>query len=232
MAREKWNLLSNMFEVKTRGSYRKAFVFTERHFAFLKGASANPEIAPIYNEFGPLYLDFKNAYTRWKLAVGTHKGVVQDMNETLLSINKKLKQWEGKIHGEYPEGSEEATAIFPNKRAPFYKGSDIYRMESVGVLAGVLGNYPALAATKADVEAFYNLLKTKVGTRHGHEGIVQQRSHELEAKRKAIMAEMYGNLGRLLYIHRHNLSLVDHYFDMGVIKNKVRRKKKGEEEES
>lgn len=231
MAREKWNILSNMFEVKTRGSFRKAFSFAQSHFNYLKGASSDPAIASVYNDFGPTWYNFKNAYTRWMVATGLYRGAVQDMNETLLSINKKLKVWEGKIHAQFYEGTEEAKSIFPHKRTPFYKGSDIARTEAVAALIITLNNYPTLSDTKADVQAFYSLLKSKVDAKHVAEGTVIARSTELEEQRQLLMAEIYGNLGRLLYVYRHNLSVIDNYFDMGVIKNKVRRKKRGEEEE-
>ncbi len=231
MAREKWNILSNMFEVKTRGSFKKAFVFSERHFNFLKGGSANPDIAPIYNSFGPVHLDFSNAYVRWTLAKGHQKAAAQDLNKTLLSINQKLKQWEPQVYSLYPEDSSDGKAIFPHKRTPFYKGSDIARCEQVLVLAGQLQNYPALSALRTDVMNFYNLLESKVRARHGAEGAVFEQSNKLEQKRKKVCAEMYGNLGWLMHVYRHDLKRIDPYFDMGVIKNKVRRKKKGEQEE-
>lgn len=231
MAREKWNILSNMFEVKTRGSFKKANAFGQYHFAVLKSHSSEPLIQPMYNSFGPVFIDFQNAYTRWHMSEGLLKASVLGLNQALLSVNQKLKDWEPQVYVVYRQGTPEADGIFPNKRTPFYKGSDILRLEAVGTLAKALESYPALAAVHADVLSFYHLLKSKVDARHGAEAQIRTYSETLEQKRQKLCAEMYGNLGMLMYIYRHQIKNVEHYFDMGVIKNKVRRKKRGEGED-
>lgn len=231
MPRQKWNILSNIFEVKTRGSFKKANAFGQYHFAVLKGHSTEPSIQPMYNSYGPVFIEFQNNYSRWHMGEGQSKGAVVGLNKALLSINEKLKDWEPQVYLLYRQGTPEAMRIFPNKRTPFYKGSDVVRLAAIEALGKALETDPALAAVHADVVAFYQLLKAKIDARHGAEGRIQTLRNNLEQSRQKLCAELYGNMGMLLYLHRHQIQNVDRYFDMGVLKNKVRRKKKGETEE-
>lgn len=232
MKRPNWNILGNMFEVKTRRSFKKAFLFSQRHYNKLYALSDDPYVADVFSTFQPVFDSFHNAFTQWNVLLGLHKGAVQDLNETLLTINPKLKQWEGKIFSHYSEGTEQAEAIFPRKRTPFYKGNYIVRTQAVAVLALALQNYPALAAVRVDVESFYALLDGKLQKRLEMRGAVKQQSTTLEQQRKIICTEMNGNLGLLMYHYRERPRMLKVLFDMGVIKNKVRRKKREKKKEN
>ncbi len=106
-------------------------------------------------------MGFSNAYVRWIFAKGSQKAAALDLNKTLLSINQKLKQWEPQVYFLYPEDSKDEKTIFPHKRTPFYKGSDIARCEQIHVLANQLANYPTLATLCTEVLNFYKLLESK-----------------------------------------------------------------------
>lgn len=226
MVREKWNILANTFEVKTRGSIRKIFSFAEHHYGALHGSTADPFILSIYNSFKPVYDDFNDEYTKWKNMTGSKKAAKYDFNLTLLTMRTKLSFWEGKIFAQFPEGTPEATAIFPNKRTPFYKGNHVVRTEAVLTLSEQLGKYPSLAAVKADVDAFHTLLNGKLGRSLGIVGSLGLQYERLEEKRKTLATEMYGNLGLLMHHFKNNPKEIKRFFDMGVLKNKVHRKKK------
>lgn len=226
MKRESWNILANTFEIKTRGSYKKCYIFAEHHFAALQGAKANPAIAPIFAAFEPVYEDFFSEYAKWNGLRGTMESKTQGFTETLLTMQAKLKFWEGKIFFHYHEGTPEAETLFPHKRTPFYKGTHVSRVQAVRVLSKQLDQYPVLAAVKTDVEEYLQLLEGKLSKQTGTLGLLNNQSGTLEQKRKNICAEMYGNLGLLMHVYRHNTSILKAYFDMGVLKNRVHRKKK------
>jgi hypothetical protein len=226
MKRENWNTLGNIFEVKTRKSFKKAFVFSERHYTALHGQNSDAYVANVFNGFVTPYDNFHQAYARWNSHTALLGGAVQDLNETLLTINPKLKEWEGKIFSNYPEGSEEATSLFPRKRTPFYKGNYTVRTQAVMVLAKSLEQYPLLATVKTDVDAFHTLLYGKLQHKIGLDGLVGKFSKELEQQRKAITTAMYGNLGLLMFHYRDRAQMLKVFFDMGVLKNKVKRKGK------
>jgi hypothetical protein len=229
MKRENWNTLGNIFEVKTRKSFKKAFILSERHYYALQGQHSDAYVANVFNGFANSFDNFHQAYNRWNVHTNLSIGAVGDLNETLLTINPKLKEWEGQIFSKYPEGTENATAIFPRKRSPFYKGAYKVRIESIHVLATTLQQFPLLAAVKSDVENFYALLDGKLQHKIGLHALVQKYSTELEKQRKAVTTAMYGNLGLLMFHYRERTPMLKVYFDMGLLKNKVKRKKRTKE---
>jgi len=226
MARQNWNILANTFEFRTRGSFRKAFGFADRHYKALKSTSTDAGIAVVYNSFKPVYEDFEKEYVKWLGLLGTQEGATTDFKQTMLNMRVKLKEWESKIYFHYPEDSPEAVTIFPHKRTPFYKGSNVSRTEAVHTLIKQLGKYAPLATVKADVETYYELLSGKLLQQSGNNGAIGTQSNLLEEKRKVMVTEMYGNLGLLMHHFRHNTALVKDYFDMGLLKNRVHRKTK------
>ncbi len=229
MARQTWNILANTFELKTRGSFRKAFVFSERHYALLKGGSSDAAILAIFNGFKPVHEEFEAEFVKWQRFLGDQEGATLDFQNTLLLLQSKLKAWESGIYYYYPEGTREAVTIFPNKRTPFYKGSHIVRTEAVDTLLKQLAAYPVLATVKADVADYYAVLQSKLMKCIGNELMVSSQSAVLEKKRKLVANEIYGNLGLLMHRYRSNTDMIKAYFDMGVLKNAVHRKKKKKE---
>ncbi len=226
MARQTWNILANTFEIKTRGSFRKAFVFSERHYALLKSGIKDAAILAIFNSFKPVHEEFEAEFVKWQRFLGDQEGATLDFQNTLLLLQSKLKAWESGIYYHYPEGTTEAVAIFPNKRTPFYRGSHTVRTEAVDTLLKQLAKYPVLATVKADVADYYALLHGKLMERIASEMQVTTQSGVLEEKRKRIANEIYGNLGLLMHRYRDNTAMIKTYFDMGVLKNAVHRKKK------
>jgi hypothetical protein len=226
MKRQNWNTLGNIFEVKTRKSFKKALGISAKHYEVLQGQSSDAYVANVFNGFKPSYDNFIAAYNRWKMYTGLFRGAVQDLNETLLSINPQLKIWQGQIFFHFPEGTSAAKALFPRKRTPFYKGNATVRTQALEVLAKALEEYPVLAAVKTDVETFHAMLHGKVEHKLEMDGLMGKYSKELEQQRKAVTTAMYGNLGLLMFHYRERTRMLKTYFDMGILKNKVRRKKR------
>lgn len=215
-----------MFEVKTRRSFKKALALSQRHHNALYGQSADSFVAGVFSSFAPLSDEFLLQHNKWSIALGEKEAAVQDLNETLLLMNRRIKEWEGKIFFHYPEGTEQAKTIFPNKRTPFYRGKYVMRVEAVAILAKQLADYLLLSAAKTEVENFHVLLSGKLEKRLMMEGAVKKQKDDLETLRKEITSAMRGNLGLLMHHYRTRPRMLKVFFDIGVIKNKVRRKKR------
>ncbi|MBK8658521.1 MAG: hypothetical protein IPN22_06525 [Bacteroidetes bacterium] len=95
----------------------------------------------------------------------------------------KINEWRGPVFAVFPEGTDNATAIFPRDRQPFQSGTYDERIEAVNTLSLTLATYtaqPSLVALSASVQAYYLTLSgaRPAAKQRGHRG---HAAHQFES---------------------------------------------------
>jgi len=214
-----WHYLENQFDNATAESYKRANILGEDHLAKLAAEQADPDIAFLFERFQPVQILFVERYTGWLKAKGVYKGWTQRMEEKQDELSSdKIAEWDNKIKAEVTEDSADHTTLLPNGREPFQTGGRDARILEVKGLSKRLEDFPALAAVKADVDAFAAQMDTTRDTQQQQEDLVEKASDALEQQRVAMTAMMYGNLGRLMDKFMDGPLVIDRFFELQLIR--------------
>ena len=220
-----WRYLINTFEVNTVGSHVKMnSIATDTH-AKLKAEESDPLIADTLVVFEPVFLAYRSINQQFNFRVGDYRGATLGFENIIDSVPQVIRAWESGVRAVYIEDTPEERAIFPNKRAPFEKGTYEDRLDAIGALATKTSGIPALAGVGAQVTSFYNMALASRLAQQTDEGSVGQISDLRENQRLLLSKEMMGVLGKLIFIHRFNLVEVERYFDLSLLR------RTGEEED-
>lgn len=217
-----WIYINNTFEVNTRNSRPIAFSFFTDLKAKLEAASlTDPELLIYYGEFLPFFAAFEGIYMNLLMVEGEYEGRTLSFEDLLDNLNdtSHLRKWEGKVRGEFPEGSPTELEIFPNKRAPFQTGTYENRVLAVKTLAQKLTQYPVLATTQMEVQSFGNLMESTREAQQNHEGSLANLRTLYENQRIIIATETFGVYGRLCYKFRANRPMIANFFDLEILRD-------------
>lgn len=214
-----WHYLSNQFEQATRTSFKRCNILNNDHLSKLTSEGADPTIADLVTRTTPLSTAYSSAYSVWISASATYKGHTQLVDGLLSQLSStKIKQWDIQIQGQHLEGTPEYTMILPDRRQPFQQGTKDDRLSEVEALATRLLDYPALAATQTDVDAFATLLRTARDNQQQREQLAAMASDQLEVARLALCTIMYGNLGVLMDKYRATPNMVENFWQLDLIR--------------
>jgi len=212
--RKRFNLLQNPFDVQTRQSFGKMLSVASKTYSILKGMQALPFYSELFAELHPQMLAYRDLYQQIFIQHGNKKSNTLGLRLMMKELNRtKLPQWEGQVRVLYIEDSPDEVAIFPNKRRYFQSGPYASRIKAVGALAQTLLSYPALAATQADVQLWYDrvldMRNQQLGSKGAHAGAYDN----LETQRVLLADTLYGIMGRLMHYHKTERNMIDNYFD-------------------
>ncbi len=195
-------------------------VLSNDHTAKLQAQQADPVIAALLARTAPLGADFNSGYSAWKSAVGTRKGGTLLVDQMLAELSgTRIKQWDIQIQAVHIEGTPDYTVLLPERRGPFQTGGIDERIAAVQGLGERLADYPALSATKTNVDAFYGLIKAARDTQQQREQLIAQRSSELELTRKAVARIMYGNVGVLMDKYRDTPDFIENFWEVSLMQS-------------
>lgn len=219
-----WHYLINQFVNVTRKNFSKTLKLSNYHDAYLNKMQTDyptePDWALLYNRYHPFHLAYVAAYTAWKNAGGQQKGQTLNTDQLLELLTTKVNKWDALIQSEtgFEKGTASYLSIFPQGRAPFGTGGKTERVEAVNVLAENLDAYPALAAVKALVDAFYTLLDDARDTQEGAKGGTKLKSQDVDMRRVEAMTEQYRNLGFLINKTADQPLYIQPFFDLNVLR--------------
>lgn len=213
--KRKNRMLQNTFESQTRGSHKKAVSILTDTMDKMDG---NPAVMPIRSVFESHYTAYINLNDAVGLVEGTYKGKTNLFELLIDGVKEKLRDWEGKIRGVFPEDSPTEIEIFPRKRTPFYDGTYEQRLGALRILRDKLQEYtPAHAVldpVQADVAAYYTLCNTARTTQQGKEGDLSSLRTEREVQRVITMNAYHGIVyGGLLQMFYNDLERISDYID-------------------
>ena len=215
-----WHYLSNTFLVVTEKSTKLMMILSPDHRARLQAQSADPDIMAMLNIFAPKDTALGAAYQAWYSAGAFYKGATLAFENLLKELSQiKLDQWFPQVQVVYAEGTPEYLTIFPHGRAPFNTGSYDIIINTVKSLGDNLAIYPALAATKTDVDNFYASLLAARADQQQKEEIVRVKSDLLETERVNTGVAMYATLGKLMAKYAATPEVIDRFFDLSLIQN-------------
>jgi len=215
-----WIYLINPMLVATRDSYRLAVRISTWHDSALNAASADPYFLVLYNLYHPLHLGLVNRYDAWRAQIGLQQGATLNLNQKLNTLSgTKIQEWDIDIQNVYPQGTPEYMSLLPNHRTPFQTGSQNDRIQAVRSLSNAIGTDAALAAVKADVDAFYTLANTALTAQKGSITVTKTLSDNVETARVPMCVQQYANLGALVTKYAADPSQANQYFDEEAIRN-------------
>ena len=215
-----WIYSQNQFNNSTKQSFALMLELGNDHIAKLQAQQADADIAALLARTQPLQLDYGKAYTKWKSATAVRKGATLKIDQLLAELSSlKIKQWDIQIQGQYLDGTPEYMALLPEKRGPFQSGPKDQRINAVEALSLRLGDYPVLAATQADVDAFRIQLLDARDEQQQKEQLIEQGSDDLEVARIELATMMYGNLGVLMDKYRQTPDYINNFWEVSLMQN-------------
>ncbi len=214
-----WLYLVNTFDVNTKNSYVKMLRIANDHDTRLEAAKDDPDILKLYTPFHAALLVFRSLMAQWVSGKGVGKGRTQSWQESLDEMSSKwINVWEGLVHATYPRGTAEATAIFPQYKAPFQTAPYDERMVAVEALHTTLQVYPALEGVAREVEAKLALLTEARQAQKQQLGKTGLSSSKLEEQRLILANLLDDNLCALKIRYRSNPGMVENFFDLGFLR--------------
>jgi hypothetical protein len=219
MKNETWHYIENQFLNATENSYKKCNILCVDHQSKLTAEAADPVIAALVARTLPLSNGFTTTYIAWISAKATYKGYTQ-MSDTLLRelSAQKIKEWDIQIQNVHLEGTGDYTILLPEQRGPFQQGGKDARIVQLEGLSGRLANYPALAATKTDVDLFLGNLKAIRDVQQQKEELVSMASDQMELARVQLCEMMFGNLGALMDRYRKMPTVVANFWQLALLR--------------
>lgn len=218
-----WRYLINTFYVRTVESIKTALTLTQDHLAKLTANEADPDIAAMKTAYLIVHNTFITAYNQLNSKLGIYHGQTQSFEEMLAEMGgTKLNEWRGQVFAVFPEGSSEATAIFPRDRQPFQKDTYDQRVEAVETLSITLATYttkPTLVALSTAVNAYYITLTGARALQQTDEGSVETLRTNLKAAHKLMCDGMYKDLGLLMAKYYQTPETVENYFDLSLLRD-------------
>ncbi|MCX6352191.1 MAG: hypothetical protein NTX03_10050 [Bacteroidetes bacterium] len=219
MRNQIWSFASNIFEVVTRGNFKKMSDIGESHLAKLQAQDAQPDILDMYNQEHPLVSDYSNAYNLWKSKKDLSQEDTQNFTEDIEELRTtKIENWETDIRKVYKKYTSRYKGIFPKGRKPFQSGEYFIRVQAVEQLITKIGDDVALAAVKTDVEAFYATFLLHFQKQDANANIISNLSADLEIKRLLLAAILFKTLGKLMSKYSDNPIQVESYYDLTLIR--------------
>jgi hypothetical protein len=214
-----WLYASNTFFANTRYSHSKMLTLSTDTHAKLKAEESNPVIASIISVYEPVFMAYRSIYEQYDYRVGDYRGATDGFEDLLEQLPQKLREWESPIRAVYIEDSPQEVTIFPNKRTPFISGTYENRLSALGTLSQKTTADPALAGVAALISSFYNTALAARLAQQTDEGSVGEIADLRDNQRVLLANELMGVLGQLMFFHRHNLSQVERYFDMSLLRD-------------
>ena len=215
-----WSYLSNQFLNSTRDNYKKALILSNYHEAAITAAASggDPDFELLRDRYQPVHAAYTAAYTAWKNAGGVQEGQTLNLDQLLELLITKVDRWDVAVQVLYAKTTPAYKTIFPNVRKPFYKGSIDQRINAVATLAVNMAPFAGLAATAAEVGAFYTSLDTARDAQEAGKSNVSTGSTQVESTRIAAMTMQYANLGFLMNKFYEMPNLVAAYFDLSTLR--------------
>lgn len=218
-----WKFIVNTFYSRTFQSMKNALSLTQDHLAKLTANEADADILAIKTAYLPFHNAFITANNQLDSKLGIYKGKTQTTEEMMEELGKvRVNEWRGQVFAIFPEGTDNATAIFPRDRQPFQSGTYDERIEAVNALSLTLATYttqPALVTLSSTVQAYYITLSGARALQQSNEGTVATLRTNLKAAHLLMCQGMYKNLGLLMAKYYQAPENIADYFDLTLLRD-------------
>lgn len=229
MAQSTWSYLQNPFENVSKRNKKNMYLMATDHFDKLFAQSSDATIAALYNYGKPFFDNFKAQYRKTQNDNAIYQSHTLRVQKLLNKLQSTLiRQWDTKIQIIIDKKSPEYLSLLPKGRIPFQTGAIEFRINNVKLLANQLENYPLLAALRAEIDDFYAQLLQLRTEQQGVEYLVQNNLVTLEKARADLAQAMHSILAGLTQYYIGNLSVVESFYELKYLRQKVRKKSKPE----
>lgn len=192
------------------------------HDSRLEAASSDPDILAMYTPFHAQRLIYQNLMAQYFSARNVSKGNTQLWEKSLDAMATQwINAWEGMVFNHYPKGTPEATAIFPQNKAPFQSSRYDERMIALEALQLTLAGYPLLAAVATDVAAKLVILQNARNVQREQFGKIDLASSLVEDQRLVLADLLDDDLCRLKIKYRSNITMVENFYDLSLLRQSV-----------
>jgi hypothetical protein len=216
-----WSWANNPFIAIALESRPRAVKVADFSFAALEKRKLDAFFGPLYLQFKLVYDPMKGEQVTWETQKGTQKGSTKSLDDTLLDLSPgKINLWDRQISNVFAPGTPEYIALLPNGHAPFgaaKKKDD--RILAVKTLGKALDGIVALAATKADVDAFYASLDAARTGQKGQISTTKDNSEEMTDAMMNCMVGLYAVLGACIAKFAATPEDIKPIFDISTIRD-------------
>jgi len=223
MATQPWKYLINTFYVQTVDTIKNALSLSTDHLAKLTANEADADILALKTVYLPLHNAFVVSYNQLHSKLGIYKGKTQTFEEMVDEMRyTKLNEWRGQVFAVFPEGTPNATAIFPQGKKPFYEGTYEQRVEAVDTLSTTLATFtgnPTLITLGTAVGAYHTTLLGARALQQTDEGSTETLRTNLKANHETLCVALYRNLGSLMAKYAESPETVTDFFDLTLLRN-------------
>lgn len=223
---QKLKFIENQFLTATKGSSKAMLTIIADHSARMQsGATHDPDFIPWAARTAPVAEEMSAAYANHQGARGTYQGATHALRLALIELRKKkVPKWDVHIQLLYMEGTPDYARLFGMGRMGFQSGGIDMIITRVKSLGSNLASEPALAAIKAEVDAYYAHLKSLREQQQSKEGALAASRDRMEKARVAAAWMCFRNMGQLMDKYWDRLQYVDNYYEFHLIKQKRKKK--------
>ncbi len=220
MAKKRFGLFVNRFEVATRNSYTNAtHIFKQHVDSLFVDSTTSPIALTCYNRAKPKYDLYQASYSTRSSQSNTQGGKVQTMKVTLKGMPLHVDDWEAKIKVVYPVNTEKYKILFSQGKAPFNSGTQQKRVDAVETLLVNIGTDVSLTAVKIIIQTFYDAMLVSYNLKDISKATTKTESKATEVTRINMCNVMEGNYGLLLDAYQEEPTLASKYFDEAYMSN-------------
>ncbi|MBC8048440.1 MAG: hypothetical protein H7Y00_16695 [Fimbriimonadaceae bacterium] len=220
MAETTWQYANNQFDNTTKESFIKMVIISSDHDSKLAAQIADADINTIYTFYHPVHQQYITKYTQWRSSIAQREGATLNFTKKIDKLRSvDIEDWDIRVSVIYKPDTPEYMAIFPDGRSPFQVGSYESRILAVSTLIENMGTDAALTTIKTDVTAISTVLQTARNTQQGKEGIVVDRSAELEELRFTVAKNMFRSCAKLMDKFWQNPLMIEQFFDLETIRS-------------
>lgn len=220
-----WQYLNNQIANALADSYSDTNIFTTDHLSKLRNMAGDADIDRLVVRTEAAYADFQAAYTTWQKSTAYWKGATSRVDTALdAMLTAKIPRWDILVQVEYEQGSAEYMTIFPNGRTAFRDVGKDSKIQLLGTLASILGDYPLLAAVQADASVYYTNVSGLRDAQQQREQNVRDSSTNLRETQTELFTILYQNLGALIDKYGRRLEEILNFFDVAMIRTTGRKR--------
>jgi hypothetical protein len=208
-------LLINSFLSVTNKNYKLAYTIGTFTDNALITAKADPAILALYNYFHPIFTSFQTSYNTWKTQQNTSIGGTATLDQLLGGLTAKVNLWDAQILGFYQTKTNAGyIALLPSGHSIFLHGKQKDRIDAVKHLSDGLVGIAGLAATKTDVDAYYNQLINAYNLHQGQGSGVGTSSDAVENQRVLLCNGLFYVYGGLIQKYVTDLKQIANFIDV------------------
>jgi len=215
-----WSYLINPFLTATENSQRSMKKICNFSINALKAQPTDVFLAARLVILSPFVTQYNLLFDTWFNNQAAQLGQSANLKDLLIQLrSQKIRDWDIAIQVVYKSGTPQYIALLPHHRTPFQKGSQLDIMGAVSTLSLSINNDVALADVKADVDAFYILLKDAYEAQKSSIAGTGNGSDALETQRISVSTQLYSLLGLLMDYYKETPEKTGNLFDLQTIRN-------------